>query len=339
MTPTEYRIDKKTPLYVFGNTEYTDVLIKDFNVVGIIDDYSNADVIKGIKRFSLSGLSENDNIVSVVNNSRAFHAYQMLRDKSFTQVIFIGSLINQFPNSFQHTFLYQSQQAMKQLAPKMDEVAEAFADQESKVQFKQLVAFRQTLDLNHLSNMEVKIDQQYFESFVCNKAYQNLIDGGAFDGHDSKRFMQLFPNYNKIYLVEPQSDNLTTIKDRFQSRLNCELIHACLGSKHGQIRLSGEGTAAKISDTGQLVEMRTIDSFQTSGSTLVKLDIEGAEVDCLNGAKQALSDPKFGFAISAYHLPNDFWDIYQILKSAPVKRALYFRHYSSGFAESVMFAV
>ena len=332
-------IDKQTPIYVFGNTEYTDVLLKDFNVIGIIDDFSSEALIKGVERVSLSNIRPDATIISTVNNSRAFHAMQMLRDKSFKNCLFIGSLINQYPSSFKHTYLYQAQHAMRQLDAQMQQVAASFADETSHQQFSQIVNFRKTLNINFLSEMKVKIDQQYFEPFVYEQAFDCLLDGGAYDGHDSQQFVDIFPNYQKIYLIEPQSENLALIHKRFQSEPRCELVHACLGSRANTVRLSGEGTSAKIAEEGELVAMRTIDSFKTSGKTLVKLDIEGAEVDCLKGAMNALSDPSYSFAISAYHLPNDFWDIYQILNAAPIKRKFYFRHYSSGFAESVIFAV
>ena len=330
----------KEHIYVFGDTEYTPYLKKRYTIVGIIDEKNPNKTILGIPNIPLCNIDKNAYIINTVNNSRAFQAQKRLIDEGFSNTTFVGSLINKYPSEFKSTTLAQAQIAMKKDYSSLLKELESFADNTSKEAFKNILNFRLTLNIKYLSSFEVKIDEQYFEDFLLDCSFKTLIDGGAYDGADSKRFIKLFPTYEQIFVLEPSDKNGLLVKNNLKAYPNIHIIKACLGEKNGHIRFEGTGTAAKIVQVGGTkVEQRTIDSFNSKHRTLVKLDIEGAEMSALNGATSALLNAEYSFAISAYHLPHDLLDILMKLKSSSQNRKLYFRHYSGGFAESVLFAI
>ena len=49
--------------------------------------------------------------------------------------------------------------------------------------------------------------------------------------------------------------------------------------------------------------------------TYIKMNIEGAELDALKGAKQAIIRCKPKLAISAYHRPSDLWQVPELIGS------------------------
>ena len=333
-------INAKEEVYVFGNTEYTPYLNSIFTIKGIIDELSPQSTISGIPNVSLNDIGKHEKIINTVNNSRAYQAQKRLIDEGFIQTIFIGELINQYPSEFESTFLAQTQHAMKTDYKTLLGELDNFEDERSKVEFKNILDFRLTLEIGCLSSFKVKIHQQYYEDFLLNCDFKALIDGGAYDGEDSKRFIELFPSYKQVIVLEPSDSNRLLVEKKLKSYANIHIINACLGENNGHIRFEGEGTAAKVVQEGGIkVEQRCIDSFNISERTLVKLDIEGAEMTALKGASEAFSNPNYSFAISAYHLPHDLLDILKVFKSSMINRKLYFRHYSGGFAESVLFAV
>jgi FkbM family methyltransferase len=94
----------------------------------------------------------------------------------------------------------------------------------------------------------------------------------------------------KVYAFEPNPDNLALL------RRNIEINHAsvnvlpfALGAKEGRARLSPNGGVSRIiKDEGIEVEMRTLDSFDLAGADLLKVDVEGYELEVLRGARKTL---------------------------------------------------
>lgn len=72
--------------------------------------------------------------------------------------------------------------------------------------------------------------------------------------------------------------------------------------------------------------------------TFIKMDIEGAEMEALEGAQKTIERCKPKLAISIYHKEDDLWEIpYYILKKYPWYK-IYIRHYALTTNETVMYA-
>ncbi|WP_317931649.1 FkbM family methyltransferase [Halioxenophilus sp. WMMB6] len=328
------------PAYAFGYNEHTEALAKFYPLLGIIDEFSNAKTILGLPRLTLADIDPTAPIINCVYNSRAYQAQARLKSLQFATVIFIGEIISQWPENFRNTMLAEAYLGIKNDLSLVRSWALDFADTRSQIEFEAVLAFRESLNIDYLADFEVKIDQQYFEPFLLDRNYCHLIDGGAFDGCDSLKFAEYYPDYQSIKLLEPSARNRSLIANNLAGLDNIEVLPACLGDRCDVVHFSGTGTSAKIVTTGgDAVDMTTIDHLLTDDATLVKLDIEGAEMMALSGASKALQSAHVGFAVSAYHLPDDFKNIWQWLRSAEVPRQFYFRHYSGGIAESVLFAL
>ena len=59
----------------------------------------------------------------------------------------------------------------------------------------------------------------------------------------------------------------------------------------------------------------------------IKLDIEGAELDMLNGAAKTITRWKPKMAVSAYHKPEDLWTLATYIKSLRGDYEFQFRHH------------
>ena len=332
-----------TPLpsaYAFGDNEHTRALAEFYPLLGIVDEYSNANTVAGVPKVNLADVDKNQPIINCVYNSRAYFAQNRLEELGFEEVIFVGEIIAQYPDLFAGTMLADAYIGMQKDFLVLKNWQALFEDEQSQHEFSEVLDFRRTLNVYHLTDLSVKIDEQYYESFLSSKDYQCLIDGGAYDGHDCLRFSEYFPNYKQIVALEPCADNRGLMAEKLKGLCHVEIMAACLGNRQRVVYFDGLGTAAKIVDQGGVpVDMVALDDLITEHKTLIKLDIEGAEISALAGAKKALNNPKVGFAISAYHLPHDLFDIFQVLKGASVNRRFYFRHYSNGIAESVIFAI
>ena len=71
----------------------------------------------------------------------------------------------------------------------------------------------------------------------------------------------------------------------------------------------------------------------------IKMDVEGAEMEAINGAENIIKEFKPRLAISLYHKPDDIWQIPIKLKSLNPNYEFYFGHHSPVRWESVLYAI
>lgn len=74
--------------------------------------------------------------------------------------------------------------------------------------------------------------------------------------------------------------------------------------------------------------------------SVLKLDIEGAEINGLNGAKNIITRQKPKLAICLYHRPEDLWEIPgRIHEMNPAYKMIIKHHSMANFTDTVLYAV
>ena len=100
------------------------------------------------------------------------------------------------------------------------------------------------------------------------------------------------------------------------------------------------GNASRYSENGtKTVNTISIDQIENDKIDFIKLDIEGAEYKALLGAEKTIKKNKPVIAVCVYHNQSDFFRIPQLLISYNPNYQIYFRHYTQGVCESVMYFV
>lgn len=69
------------------------------------------------------------------------------------------------------------------------------------------------------------------------------------------------------------------------------------------------------------------DALKDVDISFVKMDIEGSEIQALEGAKENISNQTPKLAICVYHKTSDFWDIPLLIKKYNPKYTLRLRHH------------
>jgi hypothetical protein len=109
------------------------------------------------------------------------------------------------------------------------------------------------------------------------------------------------------------------------------------------LSVEGSGASSKVVDGGEeqdVVEMTTIDEyFKDIHIDLVKMDIEGAETNALNGGLEVIKRDRPVLAISIYHSIEDYYEIMKILIRELQDYKYYVRHHSLVFCETVLYAI
>ena len=154
-----------------------------------------------------------------------------------------------------------------------------------------------------------------------------MIDCGAYDGDTLKSFVEVFSNRVHDYLaIEPdvQSSRILQtwvsgyLSSKTNSNLNVRIVNGVVSDRHGSVLFEGAGAGGKIIESQRhgepsglaTVDCTTIDRLRGEVKwNLIKMDIEGAEMDALAGAQDTITELRPGLAISVYHRPSDLWEV------------------------------
>lgn len=99
------------------------------------------------------------------------------------------------------------------------------------------------------------------------------------------------------------------------------------------------GHGSHIGDGDVVAEIARIDDeVQDEKVTFIKMDIEGAELDALKGAKDTILRDKPKLAICIYHKKSDLYELPGYILSLVPEYKLCVRHYTSISWETVLYA-
>lgn len=174
-----------------------------------------------------------------------------------------------------------------------------------------------------------------------------FIDAGCFDGASLVDFIKWCEgNYQKIYAFEPLEQSFKLAERRLKEYKNIELVKCALADKDGnaEFTYSFDGLmGARLGNKGNRTEtvlMRSIDSLLNGDrATFIKMDIEGAELEALKGAKQTIMVYKPKLAISLYHKNEDIIEIPLWIHEIMPEYKFYLRHYSNKQWDFVLYCI
>ena len=97
----------------------------------------------------------------------------------------------------------------------------------------------------------------------------------------------------------------------------------------------------KIADDGDtVIYTDTIDAVVGNQKvTYIKMDVEGAELNSLIGAKEIIKREHPKLAISIYHSDDDMINIIEYIRQNYPFYKLYVRHYTYFYADTVLYAI
>lgn len=186
--------------------------------------------------------------------------------------------------------------------------------------------------------------KQYFDTFIKADDNEVFLDVGCCNGNTILDFIKWAGKYKKVYAFEPDKINIQKCQKNMAKNNIDNVIFVNKGawSKKNIIKfnISGNGNS-RICDEGEnQIEVIDIDSVVNDDRvTFIKMDIEGAELEALKGARQTIIKNKPKLAISVYHKNEDIIEILNYIDKLDVGYKFYLRHYTHSGAETVLYAL
>lgn len=130
--------------------------------------------------------------------------------------------------------------------------------------------------------------------YIVGQPAEVFVDCGAFRGI-STIYLQDQVMAEHAVAYEPQAENFLILSRRLAKYLpSAECIHAAVGTKDGQVLFSGGGVGGSVSESGvavSMVRLRKVQLIKSGESLLLKMDVEGAEIELLPDLLPMLPSP------------------------------------------------
>ncbi len=216
-------------------------------------------------------------------------------------------------------------------------------DKESKDVLLAYLYARITGDVEMLARLNHSSQSLYDWELLDIKKDDVIIDGGAFTGDSIKEIKTCYgyiPNH--IFAFEPDTDNLIKLLNAFspEDLIKIHPIPAGLYSKDVEMKFIASGSSVSMIsvDGEKVVPVQALDSHDAYKSvSLIKMDIEGCELEALKGAENLIRHNHPRLAICIYHRNEDIVEIYSYLKQFGYH--FYMRQHAYSDEETVLYAL
>ena len=195
-------------------------------------------------------------------------------------------------------------------------------------------------------------EKQYFGAEILQPLNDEIyVDVGVFSGETIANFVKFCNgSYKKIYAVEADKKNLPRISRYISDEgiRNIEIINKGAYSSHGlmsflsdAIDSASHGSISQLSSNGNSqIEVAPLDDMLPDEKiTLIKMDIEGAELEALKGCSRIITKYKPRLLISIYHKPEDVPDILEYIHGLVPEYKFCIRQYSFLGPETILYAI
>lgn len=189
-------------------------------------------------------------------------------------------------------------------------------------------------------------DDYFYEEFLQYGGKEIFIDAGCYNLGTTVDFAKLCKGLQKVYAFEPDAVNYEACVKRMEKEKDTlpEIVMFPYGTWSEKTKLHFTATADGCSHIGEgdtVIQTTTIDDTvdKSDRVTFIKMDVEGAELESLKGARNLIKRDCPRLAICIYHKPEDMITLPLYIKSLVPEYKLYLRSYSNSDNEMVLYAI
>lgn len=308
---------EKRPIVVYGMGNGADKLISRFEKYGIrISDFFASDgFVRGhyfhgmrVKSFSEIKETYTDFVIVLSFASNRAEVIEMLEgiDREYEM------LVPDMPVAGDEYFDREFYNAHYE---EILSVYSLFEDEYSKNAYANIINYKISGKMQYLMDAYSEKDELYSELMAAD--IRTYIDAGAYNGDTAKEAIEYFPELERIIAIEPDPKNykkLVKFKDGTDT-VRIDAINSAVWSEVGDGEFSSSGnrnssisstTSYEHRETG--VSLISIDTLGVSAD-YIKYDVEGAELEALEGSRNTILKSHPALLVSLYHRSRDIFTI------------------------------
>ena len=251
---------------------------------------------------------------------------------------FADRLLPFFCQDFPHK-MYQERTEVR-------EAGELWCDEKSRSEYLAQIRWRAYGDYDGLGVPDA--EESYFPGSIFSLVPdEDFVDCGAYDGDTLRSLIQRRRDFRHITAFEPDPTNYGKL-GRFVATLDSDvcrkisLHNLAVGASRTQVRFNATGTeGAAVASHGEItVECYPLDEIlHERRPTYLKMDIEGAERDAIDGAQSTIRTHHPAMAVCVYHKQNDLWRLPLAIRSLYSDYRFFLRTHEVDGWQTVCYAV
>lgn len=202
------------------------------------------------------------------------------------------------------------------------------ADDKSKDSFLDVLNFKISGKVKYLFDCEYEKELLYKDIIHLGKD-ETIVDLGAYDGDTIREFMTATNvQYKKIIAFEPDEKNFRKLTAKTEAMESIERYNLGAWDKKETLYFQKKkGRNSHQADDGIPVDFDSVDNIVKERVTFLKMDIEGAELKALEGAKKTITRDKPKLYVCAYHRNEDMFALPLKINELCPEYKIYFRHH------------
>lgn len=301
---------------------------------------------EGLKCISLDELAKMDSVAVILMLGDPRSAETQLRELGLNNIITYNDMVlDEVMNGNRDKEWFKSQK---------QDIFKAYnmlSDEESKKVFVNILCNRIAPQFSKYKYEELCVEPQYFPEDVLSLGEnESIVDCGTYDGDTINSFLKVTnEKFSDAYCFELDKDNyndlcnnVEKLNEQISGKIECFNYGVWNESKtisYG--KMSSADSFSIFNDrevtTAQVVKLD--DLLDKKEITMIKMDIEGAEMMALQGCEKIVKEQKPKMAICVYHRIEDLWQIPIYLKELVPNYNISIRHHANYWvSETVCYA-
>lgn len=242
-------------------------------------------------------------VVVAISKPWAYEIVDQCRQLGFGNIMLLEDFLEQYGDMGEYRRFAST--------PEVEEAFGVWGDGESLAAYTSLLRYRIDYKLCHLPPT---LPDQYFNTSVIERRHlRSFVDCGAYVGDTLAEFLRRTGgNFDSYHAFEPDPSTFAMLKDKAEGDGRIFTHNMLVGKRAEAHRfMRNRGGHSRIMKNGG-IEIRTAtldDILANERVTMIKMDVEGGELDALIGAEKTIRRERPALAISVYHYPEHLWEI------------------------------
>ncbi|MCM1365012.1 MAG: FkbM family methyltransferase [Faecalibacterium sp.] len=202
------------------------------------------------------------------------------------------------------------------------------ADKQSRKTFIDVLNFKVSGKTDYLFSCQTDKSEVYTDILkLCNN--EHIVDLGAYDGDTIREFLNATDgNYGSITAFEPDEKNFRKLERKTESLKRIERYNLGAWSKKETLFFQKKaGRNSHRDEHGIPINFDSVDNVVKHPVSFIKMDIEGAESEALDGARKTIEKYKPKLYVCAYHRNEDMFALPLKIHEMNPNYKIYFRHH------------
>jgi FkbM family methyltransferase len=338
-------------MFVLQKYSYTaDLIIDNKFIKGEKQNGIDTTTIENIKTDN-SILKNSVVIITLGNISLYNEIFEKLKSKGFNHII---SAFDVYEYHLSHSSKELNVVGIEYYSKSIESIQlahDALSDEKSKNIFIAILKLYVTKNIIKINSDGIK-NQYLPDDIHLSKGYSRLINCGSYDGDTIRSIFDKKGKFESILCFEPDLANfekLTNYLNTNKNHLADSILALPLGVYNKNCLMLFNGNNQTNSTINNQKDMYAkdneaivcvkIDSLAVNFKpTMINMDVEGAEMLALEGAKETIICYRPDLAVSVYHEIKHLWEIINYISSLNLGYKFYLRNYTGFPAETVLYA-